>query len=455
MSKTSKSTSAKSEPTYGEAAARLEEILGTIEEGEVDIDALSGLVKGGRRARDPVPRQDPRGRGAGQDDHRAARAGKRGDLAEPRRLRWASRGRRALMTAEEIFRGRLVMAPMTRGTDLPFRRLATEWGAQVCVGEMAYAHKIVKRDRAESALIRRHPDENIFGVQLAGKHPEVMAEAARIAEQAGADFVDVNLGCPIDEAVRRGFGAALLGRATRVADIVSAMKSAVAIPVTLKLRLGWSSEKPTFLKIARAAQEAGADAIALHPRSRAQRYRRPADWSAVRQLVEELSIPVIGNGDILTWSDAVPNGPGESGCAAVMVGRWALTKPWIFREFSERRELEMDADDRVKVLSRYVELCREHFRDDERGRVRIRRFLTFHQDFFRRYRRGARGEAVNSDDPRDWGHSPDNELEAWLCRADHDANDALCRWLVDGEVPEPPPDANPDAPRAVKLAVYG
>ncbi len=358
------------------------------------------------------------------------------------------------MTAEEIFRGRLIMAPMTRGTDLPFRRLATEWGAEVCVGEMAYAHKVVKRDRAESALLRRHSDENIFGVQLAGKRPEIMAEAARIAEQGGADFVDVNLGCPIDEAVRRGFGAALLRRATRVAEIVAAMKAAVDIPVTLKLRLGWTSAKPTFLKIARAAQEAGVDAIALHPRSRAQRYRQPADWSAVRQLVEQLSIPVIGNGDVLTWRDAVARAD-ESGCAAVMVGRWALTKPWIFREFAERRDIVMDADDRVAVLSRYVDLCREHFGDDPHGRARSRRFLTFHQDFFRRYRRDARDGAVNSDDPRNWGRPPASELEAWLCRADPDANEALCRWLVDGEAPEPPPEAPPNAPRAVKLAAYG
>ncbi len=176
------------------------------------------------------------------------------------------------MTADAMFRGRLIMAPMTRGTDLPFRRLATEWGATVCVGEMAYAHKIVKREGSEMALLRRHPSEKIFGVQLAGKKPELMAEAARIAEQAGADFVDINLGCPIHDATSRGFGAALLRRATRVADIVTAMKSAVSIPVTLKLRLGWSSGKPTFLKVGRAARDAGVDAITLHARSRAQRY---------------------------------------------------------------------------------------------------------------------------------------------------------------------------------------
>jgi tRNA-dihydrouridine synthase 3 len=358
------------------------------------------------------------------------------------------------MTAAEIFTGRLIMAPMTRGTDLPFRRLANEWGAEVCVGEMAYAHKVVKRDRAESALLRRHPTEKIFGVQLAGKDPKLMGEAARIAEGDGADFVDVNLGCPIEETVRRGFGAALLRRATRVAAIVSEMKSAVRIPVTIKLRLGWSSEKPTFLKIARAAEEAGVDAVVLHPRSRAQRYRRPADWSAVRQLAEALSVPVIGNGDVFHWRDVVQRTE-ETGCAAIMVGRWALAKPWIFREVAERADRTLDAEDRVGVLRRYVELCRDHFGDDERGRTRIRRFLTFHQDFFRRYRRGGEPGAVNSDDPRDWGRPPENELESWLGRADQPAADALCRWLVDGEPPQPPPDVEPDAPRAVKLSVHG
>ena len=254
------------------------------------------------------------------------------------------------MTAREIFGGRLVMAPMSRGTDLPFRALATEWGAEVCVGEMAYAHKVVRRDRAETALLRRDSREKIFGVQLAGKVPGVMAEAARIAVDAGADWVDVNLGCPIDDATRRGFGAALLQRASRVAAIVEAMKAAVPVPVTVKLRLGWSSEKPTYLKIARAAAEAGADAIILHGRSRAQRYRRPADWSRVTELVAEVPVPVIGNGDIFGWRDGVAR-LAETGCAGVMVGRWALAKPWIFREFAERRQIEMEPEDRLAVVN--------------------------------------------------------------------------------------------------------
>jgi tRNA-dihydrouridine synthase 3 len=358
------------------------------------------------------------------------------------------------VTADAIFRGRLIMAPMSRGTDLPFRRLVTECGAEVSLGEMAYAHKIVKGERSELALLRRHPTEKVFGAQLAGKKPELMAEAARIAEQSGADFVDINLGCPIHDATNRGFGAALLRRSTRVAEIVAAMKAAVSVPVSLKLRLGWSSEKPTYIKVGRAAQEAGVDAITLHARSRAQRYRRPAEWSHVRELVEQLTVPVIGNGDIFTWRDA-RNRLESIGCAGVMVGRWALTKPWIFREFAEQRDLEPDVDGRLAVVRRYVELCREHFRDDEHGRRRMRRFLVFHQDFFRRYRQGAGGDAVNSDDPREWGAPPADEMERWLCRADLPASEALCDWLVDGLPCRPPAPAPPGAPRAVKVAAHG
>lgn len=358
------------------------------------------------------------------------------------------------MTAEEIFRGRLVMAPMSRGTDLPFRRLAVEWGAEVCVGEMAYAHKVVRGDSAEMALLRRHPAERIFGAQLAGKNPELMAEAARIAEDAGADFVDVNLGCPIDDATRRGFGAALLRRPARAAQIVGAMKGAVRVPVTVKLRLGWSATKPTFLSVARAVEEAGADAIVLHARSRAQRYRRPANWSCIAELAEAVSVPVIGNGDLFGWRDATRRRE-EVACAAVMVGRWALAKPWIFREFAERRDIWPDPEERLAVVRRYAELCREQFGDDEKGRRRSRRFLGYHQDFFRRYRHGAGAGAVNSEDPRDWGEPPRDELERWLCRGDLAAVEALCDWLVDSEPPRVPPPAGPGAVRAVKVETYG
>jgi len=357
------------------------------------------------------------------------------------------------LSADSIFRQPLIMAPMSRGTDLPFRRLLTEYGATVSLGEMAYAHKVARNGSSERVLLRRHPDEKVFGAQLAGKLPHVMAEAAIIAEEQGADFVDVNLGCPIDDATRRGFGAALMKRQKRVAEIVAAMKAAVSIPISIKMRLGWSAEKPTFLKIAKAAEDAGVDAIALHGRSRAQRYRRAADWDAVGELAASVSVPVIGNGDIFHWTD-VSRRIEQTGCASVMIGRWGLARPWIFRELQEQREIEFYPEERLAVLRRYVDLCRELFRDDEKGRRQTRRFLGFHQDFFARYRRNASADAVNADDQRNWGDAPADPLEEWLCRVDLPGVEALCDWLVDGEERTPPP-LDQDSRRAVKTPAYG
>ena len=250
-----------------------------------------------------------------------------------------------------------------------------------------------------------------------------------------------------------GFGAALLQRPSKVATLIEAMRAAVSVPITIKMRLGWSADKPSYLKVARAAEEAGAAAIALHARSRAQRYRRPADWTCIRELTEAVSVPVIGNGDILTWRDAKQR-LRETGCAGVMVGRWGLAKPWMFREFETESDVQPDTEQRLAIIRRYVELCRELFGDDEKGRERTRRFLVFHQDFFRRYRPRAGIDAVNSDDPRDWGRPPESELESWLDRGDLPAVEALCRWLVDGEDPVPPGEAR-DAPRAVRVRALG
>ena len=178
-----------------------------------------------------------------------------------------------------------------------------------------------------------------------------------------------------------------------------------------------------------------------------------SDQGAVKTLAAEVPVPVIGNGDVFTWRDAKRRME-ETGCAAVMIGRWALAKPWIFREFAESRDIELSPDERLAVVSRYVELCRAHFRDDEKGRARTRRFLVFHQDFFRRYRRNAAFGDAGDNDPRGAGEAPANELEAWLCRSDLAGVNALTRWLVDGErVPPPPPE--PDAVRAVKVATLG
>ena len=351
-------------------------------------------------------------------------------------------------------RGQLVMAPMTRGTDLPFRRLLAEYDTPIVWGEMAFAHQLVKGNSVERALTRRHEDERLFGAQIAGKKPTMMAEAARMVEGSGADFVDVNLGCPIEQANRRGYGAAMLRKATLVGRVVEAMKAAVSIPVTIKLRLGWSSEKPTFLRVAKIAEEAGVDAIALHARSRTQRYRRAADWDAIRALKETVSVPVIGNGDILHWKQARER-LDAGDCDAVMIGRWGLTKPWIFREFARETSWEPSAEERLTMLRRYVELCFETFKQDDWGRANTRRFLTFHQDFFARYRRGIDPSTTASDEARQPGLPPEPGLESWLSRRDLIGMETLADWLIDGKEASPPPPETTGAERAVRLPAAG
>src|SRR5690349_19664790 len=145
------------------------------------------------------------------------------------------------------------MAPMTKGSNLPYRRLCAELGARIIVSEMVVARRLKQKRRAEFALIRRAPDEACFGVQLAGNKPDEMAWAAALVEARGAEFVDVNLGCPIDHFTRMGLGAAFARQPNRVRRVVEAMRLAVTVPVTVKIRLGWNAEHRNYLELARAA----------------------------------------------------------------------------------------------------------------------------------------------------------------------------------------------------------
>jgi nifR3 family TIM-barrel protein len=213
------------------------------------------------------------------------------------------------------------MAPMTKGSNLPYRQLCQEFGARVTMSEMAVARRLRQKRRSEFALIRRAADERFFGVQLAGNNPEEMAWAAQLVESRGADLVDVNLGCLIDYFTSKGLGAALAREPRRVRRIVEAMKQAVKVPVTVKIRLGWNDQHRNFLDVARSAVEGGADAVFVHGRTRAARYTMNADWNAIAEVAAAVPVPVIGNGDLLFAPD-VQAGL-RSGCAAVMSARGA------------------------------------------------------------------------------------------------------------------------------------
>ena len=239
------------------------------------------------------------------------------------------------MDLRQRLEGALVMAPMTKGSNLPYRRLCVELGARVLMSEMTVARRLKQRRRGEYALIRRAPDEPFFGVQLAGTDPEEMGWAAALVESRGADLVDVNFGCPIDHFTRKGMGAALGRQPKRIRRIVEGMKRAVtSIPVTAKIRLGWNDVDRNYLEQAQAAVDGGADAIVVHGRTRDARYRQSADWDAIGEVVAAVPVPVVGNGDILFPHD-IADARARSGCAGVMAGRGALIKPWMFREAAE------------------------------------------------------------------------------------------------------------------------
>ena len=351
------------------------------------------------------------------------------------------------MTAlRDTLQGALVMAPMTKGSNLPYRQLCQELGARVTMSEMAVARKLKQKRRGEFALIRRAPDERFFGVQLAGNNPQEMAWAAELVESRGADLVDVNLGCPIDFFTSKGLGAALAREPKRVRRIVDAMKqSAKRIPVTVKIRLGWNDEHRNYLDVARAAVEGGADAVFVHGRTRAARYTMNADWSAIAEVAAAVPVPVIGNGDLLFRHEI--DAAFATGCTAVMTARGALIKPWLFREATEG-DLDLSGEERLEIYRRYVTLAKAHWGADEHGVGRIREFLLWHMGFWCRYApRRADGSYPAMQRRESW--IPRTPLEALLARSDAQAHHYLADRLLSEEPVDPGAAPDPSEAREI------
>ncbi len=336
-----------------------------------------------------------------------------------------------------FFRGVVAMAPMAQGGNLPYRRLCREFGAVRTCSEMVLADKLVKG--GEGPLIRHHESETDFGVQLAGKRPEVMAEAARIAVDRGAKFVDLNFGCPIDLIVRRGSGAALLKRPQKLAQIVSEVRAAIDVPLSVKLRLGYTKEKLNCVKLALLVEDAGGDAIGIHGRTRSQRYRLSADWTLIDEAASTVSIPILGNGDIYTPWD-YQRRLSETAVSSVLVARGALIKPWIFKELAEDTVWNPTIIERWAIMQRYFDLACEHFGDDEKGLTRVRRFFFWHLQFWCRWRPWSHedylGQLPNSlIQMRETTISGDEELEL-LASFNEDDHKLIWQRILDNDYPK-------------------
>ncbi|MEO8194376.1 MAG: tRNA dihydrouridine synthase DusB [Gemmatimonadales bacterium] len=224
----------------------------------------------------------------------------------------------------------LYLAPMAGVSESPFRRICRRFGADVVVTEFLSAEGIRRENPATISKLKFGPDERPIGVQIFGAEPDAMGDAAAlVTEVFQPEFIDINFGCPVKKVVRRNGGSGCLRDLGLVAQVIRAVSSRTHLPVTVKIRSGWNEEMRDPVQIGLACQDAGARALALHPRTRTQMYSGAARWEEIAAVVQALDIPVIGNGDIKTAEDAVRM-QRETGCAGVMIARGAFGQPWIF-----------------------------------------------------------------------------------------------------------------------------
>lgn len=344
------------------------------------------------------------------------------------------------LSKEIPWQNSVILAPLTKGGNLPFREICVGYGASITVSEMAYAHKLCKNDRREWALTRRSPLEKFFGVQIAASKPQIAAEAVRRLCDNDIDFIDLNCGCPIDDTTRRGMGARLLAQPARLGRIVEAMVAASSVPITVKLRTGWDDAKPTWDKTAQAAVDAGAQVITLHGRSRKQRYARAANWDLIAELVQQLPVPVIGNGDILTHFEASDRRK-ATGCAGVMLGRGALIKPWLFAEIQSNTAQDKTAHQRIEMLWTLMQKMKAHFGSDDRGHRRVMGFFPWHLSLLCRYQPLPQEQwhKASQEHPLIQSRSnqlPDAEagsLDRLLARCDEDCHQRIAQAVWEAE----------------------
>ena len=276
--------------------------------------------------------------------------------------------------------GKIFLAPLSGVADSPFRRICKRFGAETVYSEMVSSEGLSRHNARSFEVIRFHEEEHPIGIQIFGTDPARMAEAARIAESTGADFVDINMACPARRIVSKGAGCALMREPRLAASIAEAVVNAITLPVTAKLRLGWDEGSINVVEISRMLEEVGIRGVAVHGRTWKQGFKGQAQWTPIAEVKAAVSIPVILSGDVREPED-VERAFRETGCDAVMVARGVYGRPWIFnaiRSYLEGKPYEKPrAEEMVQTITDHLDMAIE-FYGEYLAVVRFRKHLLWY-----------------------------------------------------------------------------
>jgi tRNA-dihydrouridine synthase B len=266
----------------------------------------------------------------------------------------------------------VILAPLAGITNLPFRLMAKEAGCGLVCSEMVSSHGLVYKSRKTAQLLKSVAADKPLSAQIFGADADIMAEAAAIVEGMGAEILDINFGCSVRKVVRTGAGAALMRTPDIAQAVLKAVRNAIRIPLTIKIRSGWDASGEQALNIARIAEDNGVDAIAVHPRTASQLFGGRADWAIIAAVKKAVSMPVIGNGDIFSARDAI-NMLAETGCDGIMIGRKAIGNPGIFRQVLARirgdKNEAADLDRRFDTMIHYLKASVEYLGEEPACRM--------------------------------------------------------------------------------------
>jgi tRNA-dihydrouridine synthase B len=267
-------------------------------------------------------------------------------------------------------------------TDLPFRKIVRKFGDFMMYSEMVASHAVI-RDAKRTRKMMDVVDDEFTSVQLVGADPKIMAEAAKVAHDLGARFLDINMGCPVKKIIKSDAGSALMKNEKLAAEIISSIVKSVPIPVTLKMRLGWDAEHKNVANMARIAQDSGISMIAVHGRTRSQLYSGKADWMAVAEVKQYVGdVPIIINGDIIDV-DSAEMALKESGADGVMIGRGALGRPWNLKYIHDylccglRPGLDPSSQAKYEIAAQHMEYMFEFYQSETAIKL-ARRVLMYY-----------------------------------------------------------------------------